>query len=117
MKSSLALVLVLLAAAALPGCKKKPAAELKPEPMESFQDPTLSQPVDSGFAAPAPQPIPVTPAPTTIAGRTYVVQRGDTLWSIAARQYGSGSRWRDIAAANGIVDERKIAVGQTLVLP
>ena len=34
------------------------------------------------------------------SGRVYVVQRGDSLWRIAAKVYGSGSQWRLIYEAN-----------------
>jgi nucleoid-associated protein YgaU len=30
----------------------------------------------------------------------YIVQRGDTLWAIAARHYGAGWRYKRIYAAN-----------------
>ena len=33
-------------------------------------------------------------------GTRYTVQRGDTLWSIAQRAYGSGRHWRQIMNAN-----------------
>lgn len=60
--------------------------------------------------------IPAGPA-TPIAGGSYTVQRGDTLWSIATRHYGSGKRWRDIVGANpGLVPEQ-MAVGQAIRLP
>ena len=55
--------------------------------------------------------------PSGPAGGAYTVQRGDTLWSIASRHYGSGKRWRDIVNANpGLVPER-MAVGQSLRMP
>ncbi len=47
----------------------------------------------------------------------YTVRKGDTLFSIARRVYGNESRWRDIAAANGITDGNRIYVGQEIVLP
>lgn len=31
---------------------------------------------------------------------TYIVQKGDCLWSIAKSQLGAGSKWKDIADAN-----------------
>lgn len=42
------------------------------------------------------------PSGTTEAtsGRSYVVQRGDDLWTLAERFYGEGREWRRIAAAN-----------------
>jgi len=47
-------------------------------------------------------------------GGTYVVQPGDTLYSIAAR-FGK-SVW-DIIAANNLPDSHWISVGQVLVIP
>lgn len=44
----------------------------------------------------------------TIAGgafRTYRVKRGETLWSIAARELNDPNRWPEIAKDNGIVEE------------
>jgi nucleoid-associated protein YgaU len=32
--------------------------------------------------------------------RTHTVVRGETLYSLAARYYGKGSRWPEIVAAN-----------------
>jgi tetratricopeptide (TPR) repeat protein len=51
--------------------------------------------------------------------RTYVVESGDTLFSISRRFYKSPKRWKDILDANkkGIRDPKKLTVGQTLVIP
>ena len=69
-----------------------------------------------GIEPPGPPPGPVPPAPA--AGTTdYAVQKGDTLMSIARKFYGNASRFRDIAAANGITDPNKIQVGQVLKIP
>jgi LysM repeat protein len=48
----------------------------------------------------------------------YVVQPGDSLWSIAQRFYGSGFAWPDIYHANSsqISDPNEINVGQRLVI-
>ncbi len=51
--------------------------------------------------------------------RTYAVQKGDTLASIARKFYQSSQRWKDIADANqnqlnGTVD---LKIGQTLIIP
>lgn len=48
---------------------------------------------------------------------TYVVKRGDTLQSIAAKKLGSSKRWHDIAKLNKIRDPKRIHVGQKLKLP
>ncbi|HSD55515.1 MAG TPA: peptidoglycan DD-metalloendopeptidase family protein [Burkholderiales bacterium] len=52
--------------------------------------------------APSPQP------------DTYVVKRGDTLYSIALDH---GIDWRDLAARNQLTDATRLRVGQTLVMP
>jgi nucleoid-associated protein YgaU len=57
------------------------------------------------------------PAATTGGGRTYKVQRGDTLWSIAKRTYGDGTQYKRIVAANPSVRNDRLMVGQTLTLP
>jgi len=57
---------------------------------------------------------------STAAGpeRSYVVESGDTLWSIAARAYGGDPRrgvWK-LERRNGL-DGETIRPGQLLVLP
>lgn len=37
---------------------------------------------------------------TAAEQRTYVVERGDTLWEIAEEMYGDGARWHEIFNAN-----------------
>jgi LysM repeat protein len=53
------------------------------------------------------------------AGRTYVVQSGDTLFSISRKFYKSPKRWKEILSANekNIRDPKKLTVGETLVIP
>ena len=48
---------------------------------------------------------------------TYTVARGENLWLIAARYYGDGNRWVEIAKANNFKDAGKIEVGQRIKLP
>ena len=80
--------------------------DLAPQPVEDVLEPILLEQT--------PQPVtPVQP----VAPSVHVVARGETLWRIAVRYYGDGQRWRDIAAANGNIDPKKLAVGQRLVLP
>lgn len=47
---------------------------------------------------------------------TYTVKKGDTLWDIACRFYGDGTKWGSIAAKNGVADPRKLQIGKVLVL-
>ncbi len=49
--------------------------------------------------------------------RYYTVVRGDTLWGIAKRYYGNGSRYPEIAKANNIKNPDIIHVGQVLLIP
>jgi nucleoid-associated protein YgaU len=49
--------------------------------------------------------------------RSYIVERGDTLSSIAARHYRQPGEWRHIAEENGIEDPRRLTPGTFLTLP
>ena len=51
--------------------------------------------------------------------QTYVVQPGDTLFSISRKFYNSPKRWKEILQANkkSIRDPKDLTVGQTLVIP
>jgi len=49
--------------------------------------------------------------------KQVTVKRGETLWSISAREYGDPGRWRSIARANGIADPRKLQAGSSLRIP
>ncbi len=53
----------------------------------------------------------------TRKARTYLVQKGDSLWRIADRALGDGGRWKEIAALNPKVNPDRLAAGQELVLP
>jgi nucleoid-associated protein YgaU len=48
---------------------------------------------------------------------SYTVKSGDTLWAIAKKSYGSGSKYTKIATANSLANPNKIYVGQKLVIP
>jgi len=63
----------------------------------------------------APQPRPASSPP-----KTYTVKRGDTLWGIAKRFLGDGSRWKEIYNANVNVigkNPNLIYPGQVLRIP
>ena len=51
--------------------------------------------------------------------QTYTVVKGDCLWTIAARELGSGYRWTEIYEANKSIirNPNMIFVGQELILP
>ena len=48
---------------------------------------------------------------------SVTVKQGDTLWGLAQKHYGDGSRWREIASANGIMDPRTLQIGQAITIP
>jgi len=49
--------------------------------------------------------------------KRHVVTQGDSLWLIAAREYGNPGDWRLIAAANKIDNPRILYPGEELVIP
>lgn len=52
--------------------------------------------------------------------KTYTVVRGDSLWAISKRLYGSGSKWTDIYSANKETigaNPNKIYPGQVFTIP
>lgn len=51
---------------------------------------------------------------TAALSNVYVVQSGDTLWSIAERLFGNGSRYTQLASLNHIADPSLIFPGQEI---
>jgi len=49
--------------------------------------------------------------------KRWVVKQGDSLWSIAAKEYGDPADWRLIANANNIENPRIMNPGKELVIP
>lgn len=51
--------------------------------------------------------------------KSVTIKKDDNLWNIACREYGDGSRWKDIAAANDIAEDevRRLQVGREIVMP
>ena len=51
--------------------------------------------------------------------RIHVLKRGETLWALAQKYLGSGTRWREIANLNGIKDSqvRSLPVGMQIKIP
>ncbi|BAM04974.1 LysM peptidoglycan-binding domain-containing protein [Phycisphaera mikurensis] len=124
MPASRLLPAVLVAFSAAAGCvapprEKAPVEPIQPRPLVSVALP----PVEDGRSAAGAGsaafagPEAMAPAPVGPAGGLYTVAKGDTLMGIARRQYGSETKWRDIAAANPGIDPGRLNVGQTLVLP
>ncbi len=120
MTRSLAIALTLVLAG-LVGCdKNKDNSINQAPPPDASQDafapvevtPSQSVAPSAGYVDPyAAQPA----AP--MAGNSYTIKKGDTLWSIAQRHYGNGQKWQDIVAANPGLDPQKLPVGKAIILP
>ncbi|HEY3996745.1 MAG TPA: LysM peptidoglycan-binding domain-containing protein [Mycobacterium sp.] len=88
-----------------------PAPEAAPEPAaeEAQPEPAVEEAAAEPVAEAAPEPEP--------AVRTYTVESGDSLWAIAERFYGDGSKYQVIADASGIPNPDLIQPGQVLTIP
>jgi len=107
--------------------------EAIPKPQESApvaeSSPISLAPADAGEKATsaisdAPQEetpaAPAAPAKAAAAARHHTVARGDTLFSLAQRYYGSRSKWRDIYAANRDLlpsEKTPLKIGMDLKIP
>jgi LysM repeat protein len=49
--------------------------------------------------------------------KTYTIKQGDSLWAIAAREYGDPASWRPIADKNRIANPRALEVGRAIIIP
>jgi LysM repeat protein len=97
-------LLALLALLALSACARGDAAP-----------PTPSATIDDTFVVVTPTPgAPARRTPAPAGTRTYVVEPGDTLSSIAAR---FGVSEEALIQANGVTDPDTIQAGQVLVIP
>jgi LysM repeat protein len=80
--------------------------------------PGATAPAAGASNAPAPTPSPPASAIASeepvLSGATYAVQRGDSLFAIAAR---FGTTTQLLVKLNGITDPRKLRIGQVLKLP
>jgi LysM repeat protein len=79
----------------------EPEAEAAPAAEEAH--------AEEAAETPEPEPEP--------AARTYTVESGDTLWAIAERFYGDGSKYQIIADASGIANPDLIHPGEVLTIP
>ncbi|MCX5788399.1 MAG: LysM peptidoglycan-binding domain-containing protein [Elusimicrobia bacterium] len=90
-----------------------------PEPKASSVEPETAAP-EPRVGAPEPVPSAVSAEPAIVtrqSGRSYVVRKGDRLWSIAQRFYGDGFKWPLIEGANPQVKGSQLSAGDTLVIP
>ena len=55
--------------------------------------------------------------PTGFPGyKVYIVKPGDTVSSIASREYGDPKEWRFIADTNNLEDAKELRIGRTLII-
>jgi lipoprotein NlpD len=105
MKPRYAHALIALAALSTAACT---TISLREVPIVDKSDRRAAASSPSAAPATAPSPAPLT---REAKDGTYVVQRGDTLYSIAL---AFGQDWRDIARWNQLADPTKLSVGQAL---
>jgi hypothetical protein len=89
-----------------------PSPTLTAQPSHA-PSPTAPPPTPAPLASASPRPGP-SASPAPVAGRTYTVRPGDTLYAIAAK---FGTTPRALVQLNGIADPSFIRVGQVLKLP
>lgn len=70
----------------------------------------------SATLIPPPPPTRGTPPPAA-GGQKHTITENDSLWAIALKYYDDGSLWPRIKAANPGLDENRLLVGQTIVIP
>ena len=58
-----------------------------------------------------------TGATPAVAGSSYTVQKGDTLYKIAREKLGDPKQWKAIAAANPGLNPNSLKAGQKITLP
>jgi LysM repeat protein len=89
--------------------------ELTETPVATSEGPTGEPTEEEPLEVPTEQPnVEGTPTPAAECPITHVVERGETLSSIA-REYGV--TWQQIAAASDIADPDRIKPGQELTIP
>lgn len=85
-----------------------------------FASATSESQTTAAIALAPPTPT-ITTLPTSAGGtaeeQTYVVEAGDTLWSIATKFYGNGSKYPAILRANNMTESTRLQIGATLVIP
>jgi 5'-nucleotidase / UDP-sugar diphosphatase len=110
------ILLVALFSIAAIGCNKnkKPAG-----PVPSDNSVLDLSPISESTPAydPTPSARPQVTITPPAGSETYLVQKGDTLFSIAARRYGNGNQWKRITAANPGLTPENLKAGQRLILP
>jgi nucleoid-associated protein YgaU len=76
-------------------------------------------PVTNVVVTPVPATNPVVVVTEPARPRTHIVQKGDTLFSLAVRYYGTPTAWDKIYQANksSLPNKDQLRIGQSLVIP
>ena len=106
-----------------------PAARLKSPPVRRVDPfakrftpptpPTVVPPRSPAIIAAEPRAsAPTVPQVQAEGARSITVQPGDSLWTLAEKNLGRGSRWQELMAANpGIVNADRIVARRRIYLP
>lgn len=88
----------------------------RPEPAKAAAAAPAVRSAPPAAVASASKPKPS--AATAAKPRSYTVQRGEGIQTIAEKVYGDRSRWREIMRANpSLKDPARLRAGQVLVIP
>jgi LysM repeat protein len=83
--------------------------------------PPSQESIDEGRSNAETSARPIANEPAAVAetarGDIYIVQKGDSYWSIARAWYGDGAKMELIAQANPGVNPDRLQIGQKLVMP
>jgi nucleoid-associated protein YgaU len=98
---------------------QKPAAESAAPSAESGAAATAAGNADAATGQASAEPETVQQAPLQQSKTSVIIRRGDTLWQISRRLYGSGVRYTTIYLANEdqITDPDRILPGQIFGVP
>jgi nucleoid-associated protein YgaU len=87
---------------------------VNPDLIEAGQTFTIPNVAPKAVATPAISATSISEKPKDTS---YTVIKGDDLWNIALREYGTGYKWVDIATANKLTDPGIIHPGNVLMMP
>jgi nucleoid-associated protein YgaU len=80
--------------------------------------PDAKESAPAAGVATKPAPVSTSAPATPPAHRSYVVKEGDSLWSIAEKELGSGKYANKLIDANrGRIDPNNLKVGQVVIIP
>lgn len=92
------------------GSKKQPEIKLlEAEPTKIEEEEAEISRTEKGEEISSPKPLIQLPT-------THTIEKGDNLWQIAEKYYGSGFNWVDIAKENQIKNPDRIEIGLKLAI-